>query len=139
MRERLRNNDLNSERANDVPSATAFRRAADAIRSKEVEAKTWTCKGTGRPRVQIDSIGEEDGRLRRSFVGQYELSLEDVPVHIAGQELPEFVPAFDAAISHYTRADISKVIQAILTEDGLGATRPQGRRRLLRPGQAGIQ
>src|SRR5262245_54036803 len=118
VRERLQVQNLKPERAQDLPASTAFRRAVEAVRSKEVEAKTWTCKQNGRVRAQFDSIAEDEGRLRRTFVGQYELE-EEKPVHIAGQELPEFIPAFEQASIHYTGADISRVIQAILEKDGL--------------------
>jgi len=125
VRQRLVENRLNAERASDVPASTAFRRAADSLRSKETEAKTYTSLTTNRLRAQVDALTEEEGRLRRSFVGQYELSEDDIPVHVAGRELSEFVPAFEQASTHYTGADISKVIQAILEKDGLGAYSPR--------------
>ena len=88
VRDRLAANGLKRERAQDVPAGTGMRRAADAVKSKTVETKTFTCKESGRVRTQVDSLTEENGRLRRDFVGQYELDENDVPVHIAGKELP---------------------------------------------------
>jgi hypothetical protein len=125
VRDRLSACNLVRERAADVPATTALRRAADSLRSKEIEAKTFTSKLTNRPRVQIDAISEDEGRLRRNFVGQYELDEQDFPVHVSGKELDVFLPAFESALTHYTGADISKAIQAILEEDGLGAFSPR--------------
>ena len=104
VRERLVRNNLNPERAAEVAASTAMRRAADVVKSKAIEAKTFTCRESNLVRTQIDRIDEDNGRLRRAFMAQYELDANDYPRHIAGEELAEFVPAFDQAKSHYTGA-----------------------------------
>jgi tRNA(Ser,Leu) C12 N-acetylase TAN1 len=125
VRDGLTRNSLAPERAGDISASTAMRRAAESIRDKTSEAKTFTSRETNRTRTQIDSIEEQDGRLRRSFVGQYEVDDDDCPQHIAGRPLADFIPAFDHAKSHYSGADLSKVVQAILEKDGLGAFSPK--------------
>jgi hypothetical protein len=125
VRDCLSANNLSRDRAADVPAVTALRRAVDALKSKTIEAKTFTCKASGLSRAQIDEVTEDEGRLRRRFIGQYELSKDGQPRHISGDDLADFWPAFEQASAHYTGADISKVIQAILTEDGLGAFSPR--------------
>jgi hypothetical protein len=125
VRSLLREQGLNPERAADVAASTALRRAADSLKTKTVETKCYTSKETQRTRAQVDEITEDNGRLRRSFVSQYELDEGGQPQHIAGNHLPDFVPAFDRARTHYTGADLSKVIQSVLSEDGLGAYSPR--------------
>ena len=124
VREQLRANNLPEERAADIPPSTAFRRAADSLRSKTLEAKCFTSKESNRPRAQFDDLTEEDGKLRRKFLAQFELDEDETPRHLSGTPL-DFDAAFDAASTTYTGADISKVIQAILTNDGLGAYSPR--------------
>lgn len=126
VRAELRAAGLSEERAADVPPTTAFQRAASATRTKELDAKTFTSKESGRPRCQFESITETDGRLQRRFIGQYELAEDtDTPRAVNGTPPDEFRASFDQAKTHYTGADISKVIQAILTTDGLGAYSPR--------------
>jgi hypothetical protein len=124
-RELLVANNLKAERAADIPATTALRRAVDTFKTKETEAKCWTSQETSQTRAQIDELYEEDGKLRRRFLSQYELDDDDRPRHLSGKELDGFVVAFDQASEHYTGADLSKIIQNILTEDGLGTYSPR--------------
>ncbi len=125
VRANLVRNNLLAERAADVPPSTAMRRAADTFRTKETEAKCFTSRTTERVRAQIDDVSEEDGKFRRTFSSLYELDENDRPQHLAGKDLEGFHEAFENASTHYTGSDLSKVIQAILEEDGLGAYSPR--------------
>lgn len=126
VRAALTENGLDQTRAAEIPSTTAFQRAASATKSKTIEAKTFTSKESGRPRCQIEELTEQDGRLRRSFIGQWELDeTTDTPRIIAGTPSDDFRASFENAKTHYAGADISKVIQNILTKDGLGAYSPR--------------
>jgi hypothetical protein len=125
VRESLVANRLEPARAQDIPASTAMRRAADLLKSKTIEARTWTCQKTDRTRTQIDELVEHDGQLKRVFVGQYELDEHDCPRHVAGAEQALFLPAFEEAAGHYTGADLSRVIKSILDKDGLGAYSPR--------------
>lgn len=125
VRDALRSNGLPEERAADIAPSTAFSRAAQTFKTKETEAKTYTSKETGRPRAQLDTLTEEDGRLRRAFLASFELDEDETPRHVAGASVDTFENAFNMARTHYTGADISKTIQAILKDDGLGAYSPR--------------
>lgn len=125
VRASLVRNNLAAERAADVPASTAMRRAADTFRTKETEAKCFTSRTTERVRAQIDDIFEEEGKLRRKFSSLYELDENDRPEHLDGKDLEGFHEAFENASTHYTGSDLSKVIQNILEEDGLGAYSPR--------------
>jgi len=114
-----------AEHAADVPASTALRRAADACKDKDTEARCWTAKDGGKTRAQIDDLVEEDGRLRRHFKALYELGEDERPVHLSGAALDAFVPSFENALAHYTGADLSRIVKSILDNDGLGSYSPR--------------
>lgn len=126
VRAHLEANGLNPERAEDVPASTALRRAASELKTKESDVKVFTSKKTDRLRAQFDALIEnEEGQIRRKFVALYELSENDRPEYVGGEVLSEIPAAFDKALTTYTGADLSRVIQNILKEDGLGSYSPR--------------
>lgn len=129
VRARLTENHLNPERAVSTAEATAFRRAASAVSSKEVVTRCFTRKADSVLVVQIDSEVQDEGRLHRRFVAQYALTPIDdspsMPELIAGNHVDGFIEAFDHATTHYVWGDVSKIIQEILKNDGLGAYSPK--------------
>jgi hypothetical protein len=125
VRAQLATHGLNAERAADIPDSTAFQRAAAEMKTKEIDVKVFTSKETDRPRAQFDALTEDGGRLKRSFIGQYELSEEGEVSTTAGAPPVDFPDAFRRAQTTYVGADIGKVIQEILAKDALGAYTPR--------------
>jgi len=117
--------DLNHNHAENVPPSTAFRRAAKALAGKDTLARFWTRKSDGVLCVQIDSERENgDGRLHRDTLAVYALC-GDLPQLVNGMPIDNMAEAYQAATRQYTGGDVSKIIQDILTKDGLGAYSPR--------------
>jgi hypothetical protein len=124
VRERLADHDLNPERAPDVAPATAFRRAVEAARSKEVLARVYTRQTDSLLCAQLDLERQEGHGLQRRRLAIYQLE-EGVVRLVEGAEQDGLHDNYAAARATYTWADVSKVIQAILLKDGLGAYSPR--------------
>ncbi len=124
-REALSANNLNPERAEDVPASTAFRRAGRNVFEKDHAAKFWQRKLDNCLTVQIDKVEENgDGRLHREFVSVYALE-NDLPTYVCGKRLDAFAVAYEDALGQYIGSDVSRIIQDVLTKDGLGAYSPR--------------
>ena len=110
VRSALEANGFSEEHATDVPETTAFRRAVKAEESKDVKATLW--KDRGRVHAQLDRLTPAGEVVKRDLVATYE----------AGDRYGLRVDSFAAS---YTWADVSKVIQTVLSKDGLGAFSPK--------------
>jgi hypothetical protein len=123
----LEQNGFSRERAQDIPVSTAFRRAVKSLLpdSKSHLARFWTSKKDSLLHVQIDNEHENgDGRLHREHRATYRLA-ENTPTLTDGEAFQDMPTAFRTAQTTYSGADISSVIQAIVTHDGLGAYSPR--------------
>lgn len=117
--------DLNHQRAELVPPSTAFRRAAKSLAGKDTLARFWTRKSDGVLCVQIDHESENgDGRLHRETVAVYGL-VGECPELVNGKPIDGIEGAYQAATRQYTGGDVSKIVQDVLTKDGLGAYSPR--------------
>ena len=110
VRNALRNYDFDAAHAADVPHTTAFRRAVKAEESKDIKATLW--KDKGRVHAQLDRLTPAGEVVKRDLVATYE----------AGDR---YGLSIDEFAEFYTWADVSKVIQAVLAKDGLGAFSPK--------------
>lgn len=69
VRDALQSANLSSERAPDIGASTAFRRAAQALKTADMSARTWKRKSDGMLCAQVDRLEErEDGPLPRGAV-----------------------------------------------------------------------
>lgn len=124
-------NGLNPDRAEPVPDATAFRRAVNKMASgKETLVRFWTRKKDSALCAQIDHEAENgDGKLSRKFKARCVMTVAedgainfDVDGDASDNELR--TAQYDATQT-YIGGDISKIIQEIVTKDGLGAYSPR--------------
>lgn len=119
-REQLSAASLDPARAEDVPESTAFRRAVDSLKEKDVLGRIWTRKADSLLCAQLDREHEEEGELRREQLGIYALR-DGRPQIERGRALPELDAAYQHALDTYTGADVSRVLKAVLEKDGYGA------------------
>jgi hypothetical protein len=109
------------ERAADIPGTTAFRRAIKALESDTHKTVCWHDR-TGATYGQMDELLPDEARMtRRRVAGWKHTTDEHGGDIIEGDSLD----GFDAARRVYTWADVTKVIQSVLTQDGLGAFTPR--------------
>ena len=112
------------DRAETIPSTTAFRRAVAKMRdgAENLAAYCWTAKADKVLRGQLDSITETPNGIVRERLCAWHLA-ESGPETDYGVE--ELMSHYDAALSHYTRADIGAIVRRVIDTDGLGAYNPK--------------
>jgi len=122
---------LPATRATDVPPGTAFRRALDVIRDKQTLVRPFERARPGSEEkqlcAQVDRESQDSEGLSRRRIGVYALG-SDGPVGTNDdclETLDRLQEGFRQTSVTYTWADVSKVIQTILTKDGLGAYSPR--------------
>ena len=128
VRSHLSANGLNPQRAPDVSESTAFRRACDSFRSKELTVRPFVRKADSVLCCQFDKEIQDEGRLSRQLIAVHSLVVGEIAVTIEcdrGTHVYGIEEAYMVARNHYTSNDVSKVIQAILDKDGLGAYTPK--------------
>lgn len=117
-------NNLNPERARPIPFGTAFRRAIDELRAKDILVRPFTRKADGVLCAQVDKETESNGQLSRRMVSVY--ALEGMtPTLVKGDRQVSLEDAYHAALMNYNRGDLSAIIQQIFLLDGLGSYSPR--------------
>lgn len=133
VRAHLESTGLNQERAAEVPESTAFRRAADSIAGAN-SGRTHRIFNAKKGEQETDlrcqvsrEVPDGDGGITWEKIGVYQLRESGVdPINGACREtLFNLREAYAQSSTHYTGADISKVIQNILTTDGMGIYSPR--------------
>ena len=115
--------------AKPIQAVTAFRRAAESLKAKDRLVRVYASKLTGRLNCQVDSLEQSDGSLVNHMVTSFEL-VEDEPAIIltnysTSDSYRLLDDSFRDALTHYTWADVSKLIRDILIKDGLGVYSPR--------------
>ncbi len=126
----LEHSGLAPERAFAIAPVTAFRRALDTLRSKETLVRTFDRK-TDEGKILCAQIDRERcvaGALERERLGIYAL-MPAGPARINGHETGDMLHhlrlAHERSLATYTWSDVTRVIQHVLTKDGLGAYSPR--------------
>jgi hypothetical protein len=111
------------ERAADIPGTTAFRRAVRALESDTYKTVCWHDKRTGATYGQMDELKPDADRMTRHRIAGWKHTTDED----TGADVIEGNPleGFEQAKRVYSWADVTKVIQNVLTEDGLGAFTPR--------------
>ena len=115
-----------ADRAQAVPEETAFRRAvgthergADPKKGENpLKATFWT---NGTLHGQIDELLKEPEHIRRKTIATWRLTDNGACLATSGDLHVQIGPFKEV----YTWSDVSKVIQAVLQKDGLGAYTPK--------------
>ncbi len=120
---------LSSSHAEDMPLSTAFRRACDQVRDKTKLVRLFTPTGNKDLHVQIDRQSVDGSELQNSRIGVYRCH-DTMVIRGVGYDYDQEMQ--DTLNNHlvdsrlgYEWGDISKIIQNIITKDGLGAYSPR--------------
>lgn len=121
---------LKRDRAEEIAESTAFRRAVAKVTGKvpgterTLFPRFWTRKTDGMLTVKImQQEQNESGKLDVSDYAEYELTEQSGVRQINGpnDQYVRLRASYNHATNHYNASDVTKIIQKVLVEDGLGA------------------
>jgi hypothetical protein len=102
--------------AEDVPTSTAFRRAAAALaEGKDRKVSTYSKDEITYAQLDALSVCETDGRIMRQRIGGWKLEGEDVTA-LTGDDLD-----IGPALASYTWGDVTSILRAVMEKDGAGS------------------
>lgn len=117
------------ERAENVPEETAFRRAIGSLEvaadkktgANATKATFWRSQPDKVLHGQLDELIVQDDRVKRETLASWSMAENGDAIRQTGYVNIDPAPFRE----NYTWADVSKVIQTVLTKDGLGAYTPK--------------
>lgn len=123
MRQALAVHDLRPELAEDIPTITAFRRAADSLSSKAregtpgIRATVWSTDSGARAVFERETV---NGTLRRETIGTVDCATDGSLTVDYSDISSQLRTAYDTARVTYTGADLTAIIRRAMDARNYG-------------------